>query len=475
MRILVGSVSTAALVCGLGFPLAASAQETPELQLQSVTVTARKRSESLHDVPASVQAFGDEEIQRLNITKFEDYARFAPSVSFNTQGPGQTKLVIRGVAESSASRSGQSSAGIYLDDQPVTSNAQTPDVRIVDVERIEVLSGPQGTLYGASSQSGTLKIITNKPDVSGVSGSAEATVKSLEEGGSSYDLQGVANLPVVEDKLAVRLVGFYGEESGYVDNVPGTTPGGTVSNAAIAESDVDTITTFGGRAAARYEIDANWSATASYAFQTSDADGLSDYDPLVGDLQTIKFYDESRKDEWNQAALSVEGNLGFADLIVTASHFRRDIDSISDNTAYMQFLSGLAAADPAYYAFYDFGPDPIGFYDFRLKERRTALEARLSSNDDASRWNWIIGAFYEKIEGDTLAGAHIKDYELSPSFASVAAYLDAPTDIYFYQKVGYDQYQVALFGEASYKFTDQLTGTVGARYFDANNDQSIYT
>jgi outer membrane receptor protein involved in Fe transport len=475
IRILVGSVSTTALVCGLGFPLTASAQETQELQLQSVIVTARKRSESLQDVPASVQAFGDEEIQRLNITKFEDYARFAPSVSFNTQGPGQTKLVIRGVAESSGSRSGQSSAGIYLDDQPITSNAQTPDVRIVDVERIEVLSGPQGTLYGASSQSGTLKIITNKPDASGVSGSAEATVKSLEEGGSSYDLQGVANLPVVEDKLAVRLVGFYGEESGYVDNVPGNTPGGTVSNAAIADNDVDKIKTFGGRAAARYEIDANWSATASYAFQTSDADGLSDYDPLVGDLQTIKFYDESRKDEWNQAALSVEGDLGFANLIVAASHFRRDIDSISDNTAYMQFLSAKAVADPAYYAFYDFGPDPIGFYDFQLKERRSALETRLSSNDDASRWNWIIGAFYEKIEGDTLAGAHIEDYELSPSFASVAAYLDAPTDIYFYQQVGYNQDQVALFGEVSYKLTEQLTGTVGARYFDANNDQSIYT
>ena len=455
-------MSTAALVCGLGFPLTASAEETPELQLQAVIVTARKRSESLQDVPASVQAFGDEEIQRLNITKFEDYARFAPSVSFNTQGPGRTKLVIRGVAESSGSRSGQSSAGIYLDDQPITSNAQTPDVRIVDVNRIEVLSGPQGTLYGASSQSGTLKIITNKPDASGVSGSAEATVKSLDEGGSSYDIQGVANLPVVEDKLAVRIVGFYGEESGY--NVPGTTPRGTVSNAAIAENDVDKTRTFGGRAAALYEIDANWSATASYAFQTSDADGLSDYDPLVGDLQTIKFYDESRKDEWNQAALSVEGDMGFADLIVTASHFRRDIDSISDNTAYMQFLSAKAVADPANYAFYDFGP-----------ERRSALEARLSSNHDASRWNWIIGAFYEKIEGDTLAGAHIKDYELSPSFASVAAYLDAPTDIYFYQKVGYDQDQVALFGEVSYKLTEQLTGTVGARYFDANNDQSIYT
>lgn len=95
IRILVGSVSTVALVCGLGFPLTASAEETPDLQLQSVIVTARKRSESLQDVPASVQAFGDEEIQRLNITKFEDYARFAPSVSFNTQGPGQTKLVSR--------------------------------------------------------------------------------------------------------------------------------------------------------------------------------------------------------------------------------------------------------------------------------------------------------------------------------------------------------------------------------------------
>jgi iron complex outermembrane recepter protein len=475
IRILVGSVSSVALLWGIGLPGVAAAEETPELHLKTVVVTARKRQERLQDVPASVQAFGEEEIERLNITKFEDYARFAPSVSFNTQGPGQTKLVIRGVAESSASRSGQSSAGIYLDDQPITSNAQTPDVRIVDIERIEVLSGPQGTLYGASSQSGTLKIITNKPDASRNSGSVDATIKSMPQGDSSYDLQGVANLPLVKDKLAVRVVGFYGEESGYVDNVLGATPGGTVDNAAIAQSSIDTIKTFGGRAAARYDFDGNWSATASYAFQTSDADGLSDYDPLVGDLKAVKFYDESRKDEWNQAALTVEGDIGFADLIVTASHFRRDIDSIADNTAYMQFLSGLAAEDPAYYAFYDFGPDPVGFYDLRLKERRSALETRLSSGDDGSRWNWIIGAFYEKIEGDTLAGAHIKDYALSPSFASVAAYIDAPTDIYFYQKVAYDQDQLALFGEVSYKLTEKLTGTLGARYFDANNDQSIYT
>lgn len=474
---LLRSASVLAVMTGIVSPASVLAQEGADtLKLSPVTVTAQKREEDLQDVAASVQAFDEAAIERLNISRFEDYARFAPSLSYATQGPGRTKLVIRGVAESSSSRSGESSAGIYLDEQPVTSNAQTPDVRIVDVERIEVLSGPQGTLYGASSQSGTLKIITNKPDPGVFEGSAEVTAKTLEEGGASYDLQAMVNLPLVADRLALRIVAFQGEEGGSVDNVPGLTPGGTLANTDAAGDDLDSIRTTGGRAALRLEAAPDWSLTASYAFQSSEADGLSDYDPLVGDLQTVKFFDEFYKDDWNQAALTAEGDLGFASLIVTASHFRRDIDSIADSTAYMQFLTGLAVADPVAYVAYDFGADPTGFYDFRLKERRSALEARLASRADAgSRLNWLIGAFYETIEADTVAGANVRDYPLTPSFASYAAYLSAPTDIYFFQQVGYDQDQAAVFGEVSYRLTDQLTATIGARYFDANNDLRIAT
>jgi iron complex outermembrane receptor protein len=473
-RALIGSVSAMALMTGLGAGFQASAQTEDRLELETVTVTVRKREESLQDVPASVQAFDEAAIERLNVTGFEDYARFAPSISFNSEGPGRTKLVIRGVAESTGTRTGQSSAGIYLDEQPLTSNAQTPDIRIVDVERIEVLNGPQGTLYGASSQSGTLKIITNKPDTTGFEGYGEGTAKSLDGGDASYDLNGMVNLPVVKDKIALRLVGFYGEEGGYVDNVLGTTPGGTVTNAGLAKDNFDGRKSYGGRASVRADLNDRWTVTAGAAFQTADIDGLSDYDPAVGDLKVVKFFDEHYKDEWDQVSLTVDGDLGFADLVVASSYFRRDIDSIADNTAYMQFLTGLAAADPAYYSFYDFGPDPVGFYDFKLKERRTAHEVRLSSKDD-SRWGWIVGAFYEKIDADTVAGANIVDYPLTPSYAEVAAYLAEPTDIYFFQRVAYDQDQKAVFGEVSYRFTDQLTGTLGGRYFDANNNGSIVT
>jgi iron complex outermembrane recepter protein len=286
-RYLIGSVSAIALMTGFGNAFQASAQVDERLELETVTVTVRKREESLQDVPASVQAFDEAAIERLNVTGFEDYARFAPSISFNSEGPGRTKLVIRGVAESTGTRTGQSSAGIYLDEQPLTSNAQTPDIRVVDVERIEVLNGPQGTLYGASSQSGTLKIITNKPDTTGFEGFAEGTAKSLDGGDASYDVNGMVNLPVVKDKVAVRLVGFYGEEGGYVDNVLGTTPGGTVTNAGLAKDNFDGRKSYGGRASVRANLNDRWTVTAGAAFQTADIDGLSDYDPSIGDLKVV--------------------------------------------------------------------------------------------------------------------------------------------------------------------------------------------
>ena len=480
-HVLACSVSALAILTAFGTAPALAQTETtsrtddaPTVAADVVIVTARKREETVQDVPASVQAFSQSTLEQLNVSKFEDYARFAPSISFNTSGPGQTKLVIRGVAESTGSSAGESSAGIYLDEQPITSNAQTPDVRIVDVERIEVLNGPQGTLYGASSQSGTLKIITNKPDASKFAARLEATGKSTEDGDPSYDLQGMVNAPIVEDKLAVRVVGFYGEEGGYVDNKLSPTPGETGDNSGIADENINSVTTYGGRAAARYTVNENWTVTASYAFQESDADGLSDYDPSVGDLQTVKFFKEFRDDSWNQAALTIDGDLGFADLVIAASHFRRDIDSLADNTAYMQFLSSEYGAVPGY-EFYDFGPDPLGFYDFRLREKRTALEARLASKDNGSRWSWIVGAFYETVEARTTANANIVDYPSTVSYGTVEAYLAEPTDVYFYQKVAYDQDQKAVFGEVSYRFTDTVTGTIGGRYFDANNDQSIYT
>ena len=475
-------VSLAALIAGtswLSSAFAAGTDANPAgaqdgNTIEEVVVTARKRSELEQSSPVTLQAFSQQKIAELNITDFEDYARFAPSISYNSSGPGQDTIVIRGVAASTGNRAGESPAALYLDEQPLTSNALMPDPRIVDVERIEVLPGPQGTLYGASSQSGTVRILTNKPNLDSFEGMAQVTGSTTEHGSGSYDINGMVNVPIVDDKLAIRISGFDSEYGGFIDNVPGTTPGGTHNNDAIAKDDVNLERQKGIRAAVRWEISSRVTFTGSYTFQDTDQHGPSSYDPAVGDLETVRFFKEFFKDDWQQFAATIDADLGFADLVATSAYYTRHIHNISDNTAYMQFLTHLAKSNPTYYSFYNFGPDPLGYYDFRLKEHRFTDEVRLSSKP-GSRWNWIVGAFYQEMKEHTLANAHIINYEDTPSYASVAAYLSKPTDVYFHQQVVYDRSQVAFFGELSYDITDQLTATIGSRYFIASNDGEIDT
>ncbi len=307
---------------------AARAQSGEEpLFAEEIIVTARKRSETVQDAPLSVQALGAARLEQLNVSSFEDYVRFTPSVSFVSEGPGQTKVVIRGVAESTgaADGGGRSSAALYLDEQPITVDAQSPDPRLVDIERVEVLSGPQGTLYGASSQSGTVRIITNKPDPGAYSGYLEGGLRFMEEGETSYDLNGAVNVPILKDRLALRVTAYEARDGGFIDNILSDTPGGTADNAAAAGDDVNTVQTSGARIAARLVLDPSWTATASYVFQEVNADGRSDYDPTLGDLQAVRFFDETFDDEWDQAALTIEGDLGFADLVLTGAYFTRKI------------------------------------------------------------------------------------------------------------------------------------------------------
>jgi len=484
-RTLMAQVSLAALAAAASFS-PALAQTVPDGEpavIDDVIVTARKLSENLQDAPLSIQALNAAQIERLNISVFEDYVRFTPSVSFVSQGPGQSKIVIRGVAESTgaADGGGRASSGLYLDEQPITVDGSSPDPRLVDIERIEVLSGPQGTLYGASSESGTIRIITNKPDVTRFGGYLEATGSHTEFGDASGDFNGAVNLPLVQDQFAVRLTGFVVEDGGFIDNVPGTTPGGTTDNSGVAGDNFNSARTTGGRLAARFVISPEWRATASHVFQDVDVRGRSDYDPSIGDLQAVRFFNEYFSDSWTQDSLTAEGDLGFAELLVTAGLFDRKTNGLNDNTAYDQYLATTAA----YYPLYDFGSDPTGFNLESTSDKRTTLEARLSSPADTantSRWNWIVGAFYEKAEGGYLTESHVTDFANSAGFAAAQAALLlagepalAPTDIYFYQSARYEQEQYAVFGELSYDLTDRLTATLGGRWFDVSGSGLLHT
>ena len=255
-------LATALIASSVAFAPAESSAQT----LEEVIVTAQKREANLQDVPISLQALDTAKLTALGISDFKDYALQLPSVSFKTQGPGLNNIYMRGVSDGGdGNQSGSApSVGVYLDEQPVTSIASNLDVHVYDIARIEALAGPQGSLFGASSQAGTLRIISNQPKIGETEGRLDIGGMFTEEGDPSNSQEGMVNIPL-GDKAALRLVGWRIDEGGYIDNVAGTRTydltgpyGGTVAVGRTASIDNRTLTSDDARGtAARPEEDIN--------------------------------------------------------------------------------------------------------------------------------------------------------------------------------------------------------------------------
>ncbi len=370
--------------------------QTSTVGLEEITVTARKREESLIDIPQEIQAISQRELERANLDSIDDYARFVPGLSYNSTTPGRGSIYFRGVADDSASFIADSSAAIYLDEQPLTQSALTPEVRLVDIERIEALPGPQGTLYGSSSESGTLRYITNKPDPAAFESVVNVDVSSVQDGDQGYDVSGVLNLPVSQN-IAIRLVGFSARDAGFIDNVLGTSLGGTFDNADVVGKDINSVDYTGGRAAMRWLINDAWTVDAGFVYQKMKAHTYSEDNVLRSGrtLEVVRFLDETRDDEWGQVSLTLQGDLGWAKFTSATSYFTRSIAYHQDNTDYTFYLSqNLGATNPIY----DLGPDPRGLgWDDLDSEQRVAQEFRLQGA--TSRMTWLAGLFYERIHG----------------------------------------------------------------------------
>ena len=206
-----------------------AADDDTSLSLEEVVVTARKRTESVQDIPASIQAISGDDIREMGAKGMADYTRFLNSVNVLNYGTGDSKVIFRG-ADNGSGFLAQSTSSVYLDEVSVTTLGAQPSVRMVDIERVEALAGPQGTIYGSDAQAGTLRIITNKPVMNEFEFVLDASVRDGSEGESSWDGSIVANIPIVEDTLALRVVAFGATDGGYIDNVPGHTPDTSVVN-----------------------------------------------------------------------------------------------------------------------------------------------------------------------------------------------------------------------------------------------------
>ncbi len=471
-----GVYSAALLASTMLTSAGAKAQDASGVSLEEVVVTAQKRSENLQDVPVSIQALGEAKLEQLQIANFVDYVKYLPSVSFTTAGPGFSQVYMRGVASGAVPNHSGSlpSVGVYLDEQPITTIQGALDVHVYDIARLEALAGPQGTLYGASSQAGTLRIITNKPSTAGYSAGVDVEVNQVDGDDTGHVEEAFVNIPL-SDTVAVRLVGWNQETAGYIDNVKGTrtytrgdtdpTNDLTISNAGIASDNYNGTITRGYRAALRAELGENWVITPQVMGQRTKTSGIFAYDPSVGDLKVTHFYPEASDDKWTQAALTIEGQIANLDVTYAGSFLKRDVDTRSDYTDYSYFY------DQVGYGFYwtnDTGglANPSQYITGHDGYKKESHEIRIATPDD-KRLRFIGGVFYQRQQHNIKQRYKIDGISTD---IEVPGYSDTIW-LTAQQRVDRDY---AAFGEATFDITPKLTAMAGVRFFKADNSLEGY-
>ncbi len=375
-----------AVLCALSAVIYAPMSQAQAV-LEEVMVTATKRTESMNDIPVAVSAFSEKDMVEQNIQSFEDYVMLLPNVNAGGRGPGQNEIYIRGAAVDAINITVAESQGsapnvaLYLDEQPVTAGGRNLDVYITDMERIEVLPGPQGTLYGASSMAGTVRLITNKPVVDEFQASFSGSWSATKDGDDSYSAEAMLNIPIVEGKFAMRAAVYNDHQGGYIDNVQGefqannninpTFPGsevyypeGTVfangdvvgpggvtipvsktvaNNTLLVKDDFNDAIYSGIRLGAKWLINDDWDLLVQHTRQKLDTEGVWDYDPEKGDLNVSRFAEDSLEDDFTQTAWTLSGRLGALDMVYTGAYLERDVLANIDYTGYTNigaFISG---------------------------------------------------------------------------------------------------------------------------------------
>jgi outer membrane receptor protein involved in Fe transport len=383
-RFLLGT-SIVALVTSVSTAAFSQNTDTPQAsRLDEVIVTATKRSASAQDIPVTVAAIGEQQLDQLGIDVFTDYLVQLPGVTAGGSGPGQNTIYIRGLASTTPNLTTAGVAGLapnvafYLDEQPLAQPGRNLDVYAADLERVEVLSGPQGTLFGASSQSGTVRLITNKPSFAGFAASLDASTSFTDGGEMSNSIEAMLNIPV-SDKLALRGVVYLDNQGGYIDNDGGIRtardsarfrPAGTVrdngtvvaanrqgfqagsdraatdailqnvtflpaNNAALAEKNFNDTSYAGFRVSGGYEFNSDWSLLVTHARQQLDSEGVFFADPELDDYQIERFSEDDLEDEFHNTSVTLEGRLGGLEALYTGAFTERTSDQTVDYSDYL--------------------------------------------------------------------------------------------------------------------------------------------
>lgn len=511
-----------------GTVIAGSAQA----QLEEVIVTATKRSASTQDIPLTIQALGQDSLEQMGVGNFEDYLVQLPGVTAGGSGPGQNTIYIRGIASTTPNLTTAGVAGLspnvafYLDEQPLAQPGRNLDVYAADLNRVEVLSGPQGTLFGSSSQAGTVRLITNKPDFSGTYGKVKGGTSFTRGGEMSNSVEGVLNLPV-NDKLALRGVVYADNMGGYVDNVPGTLtardsarfrPEGTVrpngvavtarragfqstsdlsdvtfleaDNGTIAEDNFNDTTYSGFRLSGLYLINQDWSLQVSHMQQQLDSDGVFYSDPELDDYEVSRFTDDELSDDFHNTAWTLEGRIGQLEVLYSGAFTERETDQRVDYSDYLfvgQYLPYYICDGSVSYPG-DAAPSgtcqpPDLFVTSTTDTKVQTHEIRINTPEDRPL-RATVGAFYSDLElterndfvypGSTVVDGFGGQTGFSPNFPFTTGFTSDPgpfpAGAIFRNDVRRTDEQLGVFGEATYDLTPQLALTVGARWYDIEVD-----
>lgn len=471
----------------------ASAQD--RAGLEEIVVTATKQAENLQEVPLSVQVLDSTALEELRVNNFADYLLQFPTVNAGGRGPGQSTIFMRGLATTVLRLPGAEIAGsapnvaVYLDEQPITSVGRNLDVYVTDMERIEVLPGPQGTLFGASAQAGAIRLITKKPRLNEFEAGFDASQSFTEHGDPSTSLEGYINVPVIDDRLALRLAAYDVQQGGYIDNVaasmslPESNPNfpegatlSTVSNAELVEDNFNDASYEGFRLGAYAQFTPDWSGLLQVSHQILGVDGVFDHDPTdVGELKVRRFFLDELEDEFNQIAWTVQGRLAALNVIYTGGYLDRDVDGGLDYTGYAEsgpFMPYYTCDYPNYTAC---GSPVAGGITVPNTTHETH-EFRLSTPED-KRTRLIAGVFYEDLE-QKVTSQFVLPGMIDQGFAPNAPVPGAthvdpnprPLGVAFVNDFIRTLEQYAVFGELSFDLTDQWTITAGARYYDMEVD-----
>jgi len=503
-----------AIVTALALNPAIAQEKTAKAQIETIQITATKRTESIQDVPVSVSALNGEALEVLGIESFSDYVEFLPNVIFQGTGPGQNEIYIRGAATSqtniavSSVQALQPSVAFYLDEQPVSMQGRNLDVYAADMERVEVLPGPQGTLFGASSQSGTVRMISKKPDHSGFAAGLDVNIGSTKGGEMSNSVEAFMNFTPT-DELALRVVAYNDKQGGWIDNIlnkpgeggytgsavvidrisggvlsdPQNTPVVPPKNDSLVEDDTNDAIYAGVRFGMSYLINEDWSLLVQHTDQSLETEGVFAYDPnLEGESSVNRFIPEDNDDEFGLTTWTLEGRLDKLEVVYTGGYLDREISSTIDYTGYTN--GGLFAA---YYVCNHYEAatpadercvDPTKYYKEQTDTSRVTHELRFNTDAD-NAWRVTAGIFYDDQELATVGKFQIANTELG-FFTDLGRTLKGTegintnggpfeSEVSFVNDVTHTIEQIAVFGQAEYDITDKLTATLGARWYQIDD------